>query len=449
MSCRKPANLVLIVALGLIGAVGATRVGRDSPTNGRPSTVASASPADSAAKIGRAGALSCSGRGCHGAVDATSGPKSREFLIWRQADRHADAFDALFSERARSIQKLRRRKVAADQDADCLVCHPGPGRNRTIDDRFPAIGGVDCESCHGASEHWLSSHSRPEWKSKSLAEKASLGLIDLSTPKARVGACLACHVGDESGEVDHDLIAAGHPRLNFEAAAYAAEMPRHWTEKSNPSDADLWKTGQIETAKAALRLLIARAERAKAGGKRPTGIRVKTVAPWPEFAEYDCFACHHDLKPNGHARRFGFISVFGKRRPGAFPWGSWYYSIPRVLADESAGRSLDELAALMGEPRPDPAATIVSARSSLQAVESIGRASAIERLASRAKLKLLSEANWDSAAQLYLALSALRPDDRPTLEKLSRELRFPPRQDGPGDFRADDPIEERPWKPDE
>ncbi len=41
-------------------------------------------------------------------------------------------------------------------------------------------------------------------------------------------------------EVDHDLIAAGHPALRFEFATYFANLPPHWDvardKKANSSD---------------------------------------------------------------------------------------------------------------------------------------------------------------------------------------------------------------------
>src|SRR5262249_14971856 len=101
-------------------------------------------------------------------------------------------------------------------------------------------------------------------------------------------------------EVNHDLIAAGHPRLNFEFATYMRAMPPHWHERDRETGepagpafpARAWSAGQSATVKAALRLLDHR-------GK----------GPWPEFTEQSCFDCHHELRPAGR----GFPSFGGQR----------------------------------------------------------------------------------------------------------------------------------------
>ena len=43
--------------------------------------------------------------------------------------------------------------------------------------------------------------------------------------------------------------------------------------------------------------------------------------PWPEFAEYDCFACHHDLRDRAWRRD---PVRFGKRPPGSLAWNERY-----------------------------------------------------------------------------------------------------------------------------
>ena len=119
-------------------------------------------------------------------------------------------------------------------------------------------------------------------------------------------------------EVDHDLIAAGHPRLTFEFSAYYAMMPHHWqdvtAEQAGKSPRDrpnwdyvaAWFVGRAATTQAALELLAART-------RRPV---------WPEFAEHDCYACHQQLKDTGWRQEPG-----GRQRNGkALPWNDWYDS---------------------------------------------------------------------------------------------------------------------------
>src|SRR5262249_53689511 len=141
-------------------------------------------------------------------------------------------------------------------------------------------------SCHGPAEKWLTTHYLREWQQKKPEEKEALGLRPTKDLVVRAQVCVTCHVGGSGSEVNHDLIAAGHPRLRFEYGAYLANLPKHWDEKKDRKgrpdfDAQVWAVGQVVSMQASLQLLEHRAAAPK--------------APWPEFAEYDCFACHHDL----------------------------------------------------------------------------------------------------------------------------------------------------------
>ena len=57
-----------------------------------------------------------------------------------------------------------------------------------------------------------------------------------------------------------DLIAAGHPRLDFEFSAYHANLPKHWDRTQDKSrnqeslKARLWVAGQVASAEAAAQL---------------------------------------------------------------------------------------------------------------------------------------------------------------------------------------------------
>lgn len=128
------------------------------------------------------------------------------------------------------------------------------------------------------------------------------GMTDTASLLGRAQTCVKCHVGAAGMDVDHDLLAAGHPRLYFEFSAFHAAMPRHWPDAKDrdPSkdprgridfEARAWLIGQLVTTRAGLELLAARAE--------------DKSKPWPEYAEHDCAACHHNLsaalarKPKG------------------------------------------------------------------------------------------------------------------------------------------------------
>src|SRR5437899_4916910 len=150
--------------------------------------------------------------------------------------------------------------------------------------------------------------------------------------------CAGCHVGAPpdpgqgipAREVSHDLIAAGHPPLRFELVNYLNAMPPHWntraaTERHGTGfTAKLWTVSQLVSAQAAVDVLNYRAKQTEAPSRKQT--------PWPEFAEYDCFACHHNLgQPSWRQRQERRL------RPGALPWGTWYFPLIPLLDSRPSG----------------------------------------------------------------------------------------------------------------
>mgnify|MGYP003340419289 CR=1 FL=1 len=144
---------------------------------------------------------------------------------------------------------------------------------------------------------------------------------------ARALNCASCHVGDGDRDMNHDMIAAGHPRLAFETARFhhQPDYRTHWTEKGNPRDFEvrLWVVGQAATLRAAANLLAERA--AKAQKNEPSH-------PWPEFSGYSCYACHQGI---GDPELKGQLS--DTSRPVGVPgWEVWSNAAARV-AVESCG----------------------------------------------------------------------------------------------------------------
>jgi hypothetical protein len=287
----------------------------------------------------------------------------------------------------------------------------------------------------------------------------------------RIAACVRCHVGAPAAnglpvrDVDHDLIAAGHPRLNFEYAAHLANMPHHWRDDTGPDSAPdfaarSWAIGQVVSAKSALDLLHDRAARAE----KTTGEKGVVPAVWPEFSELDCFACHHDLNDDPWRRAAGVTaSALGRPRLSA-----WYYryvssalSSTPAASEDPFSRQLSELARLMSEPRPTPDRVAQAAQSASLSLDAPLKALSSENLdAARvsALIKRIQAARaeppigaWDELAQAYLALVALSqsqralspaevPADRDAeLEGLRDYLRFPAGFDSPRGFDPSGP----------
>src|SRR5262249_2697203 len=162
---------------------------------------------------------------CHNSNEL-KGTKGREFTIWAMHDPHAKAFEVLYGKRALQIEKNLKRLVDVTQARPecnklCLNCHVLPGveplseAGRTVPRRhtFTYEDGVSCEACHGPAEKWLTKHYQKSWGRLSAREKNVLGMSDTKDLLARASLCVTCHIGTGDLEVNHDLIAAGHPRL--------------------------------------------------------------------------------------------------------------------------------------------------------------------------------------------------------------------------------------------
>src|SRR6516165_2986238 len=309
-------------------------------------------PPISAASSPLAGTASCSARGCHGAIEPVMNPaqcQQDEYNLWAH-DRHADAYRVLFDKRSQEISRLLGPKKA-HEDPRCLACHTNPRLavlpQETSFVQQERLFGVGCETCHGSANSWLVAHTAKDWR----LQKHKYKMPDLTDPTLQARTCAGCHIGaapDEEAplrDVNHDLIAAGHPRLNFEFGAFQANMPPHWRQRKM-AEGHSWAVGQIVSAQAALELL---SHRAKCG-------------PWPEFAEYDCFACHHSLSPITRTRG---LTPPGSpsRKPGDLVWGSWYFALTDSLPDRKQAAAaaqaallsadLKSLRIILQKPNPD------------------------------------------------------------------------------------------------
>jgi hypothetical protein len=246
--------------------------------------------AQEAAREVHLGAGSCAAQACHGG----GFPERMEYKVWATEDRHSKAFESLAGELGRRMG--RRLGIEPMEAPECLSCHGTTGVE--LARTFDPSDGVSCEICHGGAGGWLGPHATPAWKETSALRKEELGLRDLSTPEKRVRACVSCHVGGEGRELPHRLMAAGHPPLAFDAAKFLRDMPPHWVE-DDPRPVATWVLGLRAAAAAALRGV----ERAAADRDR-----------WPEFAVFDCYACHHAIQAGSV-----YEKVDPPGRPGDLP----------------------------------------------------------------------------------------------------------------------------------
>jgi hypothetical protein len=312
---------------------------------------------------------------CHGGKDnpfyrdEAKDKKSRstEFVrldeheIWLNLDLHSQAAANIdpknngIAKRMQDALGRHRPDYAIERAAECLTCHavdltlnqaPAvPLAEKRFED-FEARYGVSCEACHGLAEKWEGPHKFPDpWRKTTPEDKANLGLIDIRDPYVKAMKCASCHIGNkaEGKFVTHEMYAAGHPPLPpFELVTYARDQPAHafphrenavlrdqakadpdatWklfhyrlpADEQNPNgecpDARTFAVGSVAGFETAMKLL---AQDAEAVAKRPGEVL--------DFAHFDCFACHHDLKvPSERQRPRAGIAP---GRPPMRPWAT-------------------------------------------------------------------------------------------------------------------------------
>jgi hypothetical protein len=266
-----------------------------------------------AQQAGYIGAGGCASSNCHGGTSALPEKDSRilgnEYSIWSVSDKHSKAYRVLTEARSKRMgQILGIADVTSDRR--CTSCHAVGSPERSKSD------GVACEACHGPAEKWLGPHTQPN----SHATSVSAGMIETKDLDGRARMCLSCHLGTGDRIVDHELIAAGHPDLAFELDTFTWAQPIHHREpKASAGNtlprARIWAIGQAVAFSEGMRLLASRAGRY-----------------WPEFAELECYQCHHDLRADSWRIQRGYAG----RKPGALQVNQARLDVMRVLVAQAA-----------------------------------------------------------------------------------------------------------------
>jgi hypothetical protein len=259
-----------------------------------------------------------------------------EYKTWKEKDKHSKAYDKLTSERSKQIAALMRINDPTREDR-CLSCHavnvPKALREEEAEDQtFKIEDGVTCDACHGPASRWAVPHSLPGWRKKPMEQKVALGMTDVRNPVFRATLCYSCHIGNGKDKiVTHDMYAAGHPPLpSIEVASFSAAMPRHWRYQYQKTDKGVRKlltdvlhidldemeetklvvVGGVVALQQSMNLLAAQAEACqKAQQEDKLGL---------DYANFDCFACHHDLKSPSWRQQRGYRGKPG--RPSMRPW---------------------------------------------------------------------------------------------------------------------------------
>lgn len=234
------------------------------------------------------GVASCAGSTCHGRIEGDGAVvRQDELAHWQdpstQGGAHSRAYSALASVRGQAIARSLGLGDARNAK-DCLGCHATPAGPRGA--RFQISDGVGCEACHGPASGWIASHAAV---GSTHASNIAQGMIALDKPQVRAGVCLDCHFGsDKAGQfVTHRMMAAGHPRVNFELDLFST-LQQHWDEdadytrrKGRIDTMQLWAVGQAEAVRRITDLF------AKA--------RLASDGAFPQFYFFDCQSCHRRI----------------------------------------------------------------------------------------------------------------------------------------------------------
>jgi hypothetical protein len=315
--------------------------------------------AQSAAAASYTGPGSCAASSCHGSVRPVAGSRilQTEYTTWVVQDKHAKATEVLSNP-----VSLRMAKILGignpSTEEKCLTCHgvDVPAQQRA---KSYSAEGVSCEACHGPASGWLGPHTTRGWTHE---QSVAAGMYDTKDLVRRTEKCASCHIGGADKSVDHEMIAAGHPDLVFDLEGFSAAMPRHWRDDDPWQKVRAWSVGQIVQLREGVERL---SQRSKAGA-------------WPEYAELECFSCHHSLtRPEDSWRQeLGYSG----RRPGNPPWNPARFAVARHIArvmDPGAADALEShiqaLASDVSRLQPDRSRIAGSAATIQSSLDALGR----------------------------------------------------------------------------
>jgi hypothetical protein len=236
------------------------------------------------------GETRCGAPTCHGAGLPSNEAAKRDWRPWKSArtqwntsniDHHSRAYRTLESEGGKAIAAYMG--IRATESEKCLSCH-APDAPTSAGSAHIRREGVTCEHCHGPAEFWLKPHVERDWKDK-RAQYFTRGFYDNNNLVLRARKCASCHV-----EIDHEIVAGGHPPLQFDLVAYAQIM-KHWDDQdelpagSFSIDPTLWAVGQVTGLRQALAMLSERAGNAN----------YQSIGKVSHFQSANCYQCHHKL----------------------------------------------------------------------------------------------------------------------------------------------------------
>jgi Cytochrome c554 and c-prime len=336
--------------------------------------------------------------------------KYDEFTTWKQKDKHSLAYSNLLRPRGKRMATLLNADVTKFATG-CIGCH-GAGeaeqKNRGENNTFDMNEGVSCENCHGPSSQWYLTHADPRFRNKSTADREKIGMIDLRSPAAQSTQCLTCHIGnsEEGKVVTHEMYAAGHPPLpSIEVATFSDVIPRHWwLVGEKPSEKVRQAAGFVEGTKERTRLSLVGAVVALKTSMKllsdETKVKDGSTIPgltWPDYARFDCWSCHHDLKRESWRQARGYQAAPGRPPISEWPLTIVELAIARLSFDDPTAKVL--LGELQGHQK-----AVLDESTARPYGRKVAMAAAAEKFAAWTDVltKRLSSATYDEAVSARL-----------------------------------------------
>jgi hypothetical protein len=277
-----------------------------------------------------------------------------EYPVWKNQDRHQIAYSVL-QKQGRGPEIAKRLGIKLDAPNNpCVRCHGvvvPPGSNPVL--FVPENEGVTCIACHGAFDDWVTEHQKvanAAWKQLNRKDKERFyGMHDLWDARTRVDTCLSCHVGDvrqvhpdETKFVTHAMYAAGHPPLpSIEVGAFSNLMPRHWEylrQKNQQRKSRLgYRDDRLEEAELVAIAALTVVSKTLSLISTPPA-KGENGTTFPDFALFDCSACHHDLTTSDSSWR---QARGWKNPPGRPTPPSWPTALVRVGLEAADSQKAD------------------------------------------------------------------------------------------------------------
>jgi hypothetical protein len=352
------------------------------------------------------GAQNC--QACHsGRVRrATDRTKRDEYELWYASGTgaHSRAYETLNPGSSAQSRHMGALLDAADgggadprQRRDCLACHALPAPEERQITTYNIEEGVSCEACHGRSTAWQGPHQVwSTWHAKPEAEWLEMGMYDTRNVLRTAQKCLECHMGSAGREVTHTMMGAGHPDLTLELVSDMEHVPAHWVFGNStlwPDEgqwhfARVWAVGQAVALYESMQRVLRWAD--------------DESQPTPDFALFDCFACHHEFlntpsRDPGRPRLPGV--ALGEPPWNAAPWAACR-SLVQVLAPEdrsAADAAAEKLLRSLRVTRPDRAAVKQSAAQLAQIADRLAARAYRQRFDRDLTRRLLREVASDHA----------------------------------------------------